>query len=171
MKGFLQGLAIIAIMLVIAAMMYRWTQRQINTLAEKLRVIELEIQQHLESLRLSKEMKTLLDRKVILIFRTLKLIVCFLLLGVWFIFFRTSYDVMNSLFDASNFISLTYITFSYMLFNKVMDGNTLTTITKKRIQVIVYKKYGFNPAIIGALEKTIHSKTKDAEELRKKLQN
>lgn len=169
MKNLAQTLFILFIIAVIFAFVYNWTKKQLSTLAQRLIIVEREIEIALDNLQLTMVLRARLDRKVKLIFYALKMLCCLLLAGIWFFLTMSGAQAINAIFDTFNLVGLSYILISLIVFNKLTDTNVLISIIKKKIRMWVYRRAKFDPQRIVELQDVITAKRIEAFELRRQL--
>jgi hypothetical protein len=169
MKNFASTIAIILIIAVIIALVYNWTRKTMSCIAERLLIVEREIEMELENLKLAKALKEYLDRKIKAYLFTIKVTFCLLLSITWILLFKNGNDWMNSLFDAFDLLGILYLCASYLLFNKITEVNTLVSLVRKEVQVWVYMRSKFDDNRITEIEYRIAKKQNEADLLRKQL--
>lgn len=169
MKNIGQALFFILIIAIIFAIVYNWTKKQLSALAQRLIIVEQEIEIALENLRLTEELKAQLDRKVKLIFFGLKMLCCLLLAGIWIYLIRSGNELINSMLDTFNIVGLCYVIISLLVFNKLTDANVLISILKKQIQIWVYRRAKFDHNQISQIQNSIAQKMNEARRLRNQL--
>jgi hypothetical protein len=169
MKNLGQILFIVLIIVVVFAIIYSWTKKQLSALALRLIIVEQEIATALKNLRLTEELKSRLDRRVKLIFFGLKMLCCLLLAAIWIYLINSGNALINSMLDTFNIVGLGYVLVSLLVFNKLTDTNVLISIIKKQIQVWVYRRAKFDPERIPEIQSGIRYKMDEASELREQL--
>lgn len=169
MKNFGYVIAIIFLIAVVVALVYNWTRKQISTIAERLLIVEREIEMELENLKLARAVKEYLDRRIKFLLTVIKLTFCLLLSVTWIVLFKSGNDLMNSLFDAFDLMGILYLCASYLLFNKITEVNTLVSLVRKQVQVWVYTRSKFDPKRIAEIEYRLAQKQDEAHQLRERL--
>ncbi|MBL7841922.1 MAG: hypothetical protein JNJ75_17375 [Cyclobacteriaceae bacterium] len=128
-----------------------------------------EIENDLNSLRVSREISQSLDRKVsrwLIGFNVMFILVT----GVIFYWFlMNDYSVMNAFLATIGILTVICGALSLFCFFKILDPNLILDWLRGRIRSQIYARYKHDPAVIAALEKSIAVKTEIRDTLRDNL--
>lgn len=144
---------------------------KLESISKRLKAIQQQINDEIESLRLTTEMEQYLDRKIGRIFLLAKTIFLVLFSGAVYLFIYNGSDFLTALFNTLGITSFLAVAMSFLFLSKVLDINALIYFVKSKIKGWIYNRYGYNPAMIGRLKESIESKAFVERELKNEMKS
>ena len=146
-------------------------ETKLESLSNRLKAIQQQINDEIESLRLTTEMEQYLDRKIGRIFLLAKTIFLVLFSVVVYSFIYNGSDFLTALFNTLGIASFVAVAMGLLFLSKVLDINALINFVKNKIKEWIYSKYGYNPAMISSLMESIKSKAVVERELKDEMKS
>lgn len=142
---------------------------RLESLINRLKVIQKHIKDEMERLRLTTKMEEFLEKRIGRIFLMVKAIFFVLFTFGVYLFVYSGCDLLSALFNTIGIVSFVGVAIPFLFLSKILDPNALIDFVKKEIRVLTYNKYGHKPEMIGVLTESIESKKNLEKELRGKI--
>lgn len=146
-------------------------ETKLESLSNRLKAIQQQINDEIESLRLTTEVEQYLDRKIGRIFLLAKTIFLILFSAVVYLFIYNGSDFLTALFNTLGIASFVAVAIPFLFLSKVLDINALINFIKIKIKGWIYGKYGYNPAMISILKESIEFKAVVEKELKDEMKS
>jgi hypothetical protein len=140
-------------------------ESKLESLSNRLKAIQQQINDEIESLRLTTEMEQFLDRKIGRIFLIAKIIFMSVIGGIFYLFIVTGSNFLTALSNTTCIVGVILVSVPFLFLSKVIEINTLIESVRSKIKMWIYNKYGFNPTAVSVLKESIEVKTTEANEL------
>lgn len=144
-------------------------ETKLESLSNRLKAIQQQINDEIESLRLTTEMEQFLDKKIGRIFFFAKAIFIAVVGGMFYLFIANGSDFLTALSNTTCIVGFILVAIPFLFLSKVLDVNTLIESARGKIKMWIYNKYGFNPAAISVLKESIEVKTIATNELKDEM--
>lgn len=146
-------------------------ETKLESLSNRLKAIQQQINDEIESLRLTTEMEQFLKGKVARIFLLAKTIFLAIFLSTFYLFIHNGSDYLTALFNTTGIIGFIAFATSFLFLSRVLNVNTLIELVKNKIRMWIYDKYLYNPVAISLLKESIEVKTITANELKDEMRS
>jgi len=144
-------------------------ETKLESLSNRLKAIQQQINSEIESLRLTTEMEHFLEKKIGRMFLGAKAIFLAIFLGTFYLFIHNGSEYLTALFNTIGIIGFIAFATSFLFLSRVLDVNTLIELVKNKIRMWIYDKYGYNPVVISLLKESIEVKTLVVNELKDEM--
>jgi len=132
---------------------------------EKLQLLGEQISQQLKQLKLTQEVEAMLERKINRYLLVVK-ISCFAVFVFLIILFTTTgTDLITAILNTTGIIGTFFFGASAIIANKFEEPNAVIASFTIWVRNVVYKKYGYDPALIPTLKESIAHKQTEAKEI------
>lgn len=124
----------------------------------------------IKTLKLTREMEAMLERKVAnyIILAKVMFFMIFLILAT--LFYANGIDVATSILNTAGILSIFFFGGSLVIANRFTEPNVVVESFIQWVRKSVYKKYGYDPALIPILERSISLKEVEAEKVSAQIQ-
>jgi hypothetical protein len=124
----------------------------------------------IKTLMLTKEMEAMLERKIAnyIILAKVMFFMVFLILAV--LFYTNGIDIATSILNTAGILSIFFFGGSLLIANRFTEPNIVVESFIQWVRKSVYKKYGYDPALIPILEESISLKESEAEKVNTQIQ-
>jgi Na+/H+ antiporter NhaC len=130
-----------------------------------------QIKVEVKTLKLTQEMEAMLERKIAnyLILAKVLFSVIFLILVA--VFYTNGIDMATSILNTAGILSVFFFGGSLLIANRFTEPNVVVESFMRWIRKAVYKKYGYDPALIPALYESISLKEIEANKLSTQIED
>jgi hypothetical protein len=119
----------------------------------------------IKTLKLTQEMEAMLERKIAnyIILAKFMFFMVFLILAI--LFYANGIDIATSILNTAGILSIFLFGGSLLIANRFTEPNVVVESFIQWVRTSVYKKYGYDPALIPVLEESINLKEIEAAEI------
>jgi len=118
-----------------------------------------------KTLRLTQEMEAMLERKIANYIILAKVLFSVIFLIMVAVFYANDIDIATSILNTAGILSVFFFGASLLMANRFTEPNIVVDSFMLWIRKSVYKKHGYDPALIPVLEESISLKQVEANQL------
>lgn len=123
-----------------------------------------------KTLKLTQEMEAMLERKISNYIILAKVLISVIFLIMVAVFYTNGIDIATSILNTAGILSVFFFGGSLLIANRFAEPNIVVESFIKWVRKSVYKRYGYDPALIPVLKESIASKEGEADQLVKIIQ-
>lgn len=124
-----------------------------------------------KTLKLTLEMEALVERRISLYLIIAKIVFITIFILVVALFYITGSDVVTAAINTTGVLTIFFFGGSLIFLTKFTDPNSVVESFVKWVRRTVYKKYGYDPALIPALHQSISLKELEANKLNTQIED
>jgi len=118
-----------------------------------------------KTLKLTQEMEAMLERKIASYIILAKVLFCVIFLILVAVFYTNGIDIATSILNTAGILSVFFFGGSLLIANRFAEPNVVVESFMQWVRKSVYKRYGYDPALIPVLEESISLKQVEANQL------
>jgi hypothetical protein len=167
-KTWLIVLLVVVMIIAIALALSKNTKQEnpeegkLASLLKRWRELSYQLEEEMRTLKLTQEMKLLVEKKVNQLINCAKAIFALAFTIVFAGFYWNSHEILSSLANTSFLFLFIPVAGTFLVATKFAEPNSIIKFVQARIRVWVYKKYGFDPSEEKLLQLTIDEKKSQA---------
>ncbi len=147
------------------------SENGLTKLSKRLEELQKEIDDEVNKLNLTAEMKRFLERKTVLYFFIAKAMFVTIFISVSAAFYFYGFDPLTSLLSSAGAISFSCLAGGFIFINRFVEANSIIKGVQRLIRKWIYKKYKFDPLVEVQIKTQIDAKQKEYSELAKGLES
>jgi ABC-type multidrug transport system fused ATPase/permease subunit len=138
-------------------------KNSLTKLIERWEKLAEQISIEIKSLKLTQEMEAMLERKINRYVTFTKISFCIVFTFLVGFFFSTGTDMATALLNATGILGVLFFGSSLLIANKFAEPNAVIQSFVEWVRKSIYKKYGYDPALIPAIQESIELKQGEAK--------
>jgi hypothetical protein len=119
----------------------------------------------IKTLKLTQEMEAMLERKITTYLILAKIAFVMVFIAVVGLFYSTGIDIVTAAINTTGILTIFFFGGSILFLTKFTDPNSVVESFVQWVRNTVYKKYGYDPALIPAIKESIVLKQNEVVEL------